>query len=189
MTVIIDGVSHTPADMVWSQNIDIVVTDPINNITFAIGSVTTDTFTLLGLDGTALDGYVSDGDANLEVSTVTAAHLAGQTVNVMVDGANHPQALADSAGAITLDKAASLVHVGLPVVSQMQTMPVVDTTGDRDSRSGIIQINQIFLLVDRSLGGAIGTATGEYNELIYREADNAMGEALPLFTGFLDEGF
>ena len=168
----------------------VTVTDPINDKTFTIGSVETNTFTLLDLDGTTLDPYVSAGDANVEVTLISGlTHLVGETVNVMVDGASHPQLLVNAAGEVTLNKKASLIHIGLPVVSKMQTMPAVDTTGDRDSRSGLFQIHQVFLLVDRSLGGAIGTEEGEYNELIYRTADDAMGEALPLFTGFLDGGF
>ena len=168
----------------------VTVTDPINDVSFTIGNVQTNTFTLLGLDGTTLDPYISAGDANEEVTSITGlSHLAGETVNIMANGASVPATLVDSDGTLTLPKAASIVHIGLPVVSLMRTMPIVDTTGDSDSRSGFMQLHEVFLMVDRSLGGAIGTQTGEYNEFIYRTAVDEMGESLGLFTGFLDGGF
>ena len=181
------GLTLTVSDTTTNE---VTVTDPINDKTFTIGNVQTDSFTLLGLDGTTLDPYISAGDANVEVTTISGlSHLAGETVNIMADGASHAQVLVSAAGQVTLDKAASIVHIGLPVVSRLQTMPVVDTTGDKDSRSGFMQIHEVFLLVDRSMGGAIGTASGEYNSFVYRTAADQMGESLPLFTGFLDGGF
>ena len=107
----------------------------------------------------------------------------------MSDGAGHPQLLVDDDGEVVLNKAASLVHIGLPIVSFLQTMPIVDTLGEKDSRSGFMQLHKVFLLVDRSLGGAIGTQAGSFNVFTYRTAADKMGEALPLFTGFLDGGF
>ena len=168
----------------------VTVEDVINDVTFTIGNVQTDTFNLLTLDGTTLDGYISAGDANKEVTSISGlSHLAGETVNAMVDGAKSVPLLVASDGTVTLAKAGSLVHIGLPIVSLMRTMPVVDTIADRDSRSGLMQIHKVFLLVDRSLGGAIGTQEGEYNELIYREPIDPMGEALPLFTGYIEGDF
>ena len=214
----------------------VTVTDPINDVSFTIGNVQTNTFTLLGLECTTLDPYLSAahanadcpitpwlmqlarapatttahaapgpalgldgtrpdpnssaGGANEEVPSITGRiQLAGETVNIMANGASVPATLVDSDGTLTLPKAASIVHIGLPVVSLMRTMPIVDTTGDSDSRSGFMQLHEVFLMVDRSLGGAIGTQTGEYNEFIYRTAVDEMGESLGLFTGFLDGGF
>jgi len=168
----------------------VTVTDPINDVSFTIGDVQTDTFNLLTLDGTTLDPYISAGDANKEVTTITGlTHLIGETVNVMSNGASVPAALVDSDGEITLPKKASIVHIGLPIVSFLRTMPVVDTTGEKDSRAGFMQLHQVFLRVDRSLGGAIGTQSGEYNAFTYRIAADRMGEALGLFTGTLDGGF
>ena len=173
-----------------TDNGEVTVEDTINNVTFTIGNVQTDSFNLLTLDGTELDPYISDGDANKEVTTITGlTHLIGQTVNVMSDGAGHPQLLVDDDGEVVLNKTASLVHIGLPIVSFLQTMPIVDTLGEKDSRSGFMQLHKVFLLVDRSLGGAIGTQAGSFNVFTYRTAADKMGEALPLFTGFLDGGF
>lgn len=50
-------------------------------------------------------------------------HLEGEQVSILADGAVvSPQAVVD--GAITLDDEASVVHVGLPFVSDLQTLPL-----------------------------------------------------------------
>lgn len=50
-------------------------------------------------------------------------HLNGQTVHVLADGAVHPPVTV-SAGGITLDDSYSVVHVGLPYVSDLMTLPL-----------------------------------------------------------------
>ena len=49
-------------------------------------------------------------------------HLEGQTVQILADGAVHPTRVV-TAGAITLDSAYSVVHVGLGYVSDAMTLP------------------------------------------------------------------
>ena len=51
------------------------------------------------------------------------AHLEGQTVSVLADGATHPDKVVSS-GAIVLERAASKVKVGLPYTSLLQTMRI-----------------------------------------------------------------
>jgi hypothetical protein len=161
----------------------------INDKSYPIGNVQTDTFTLLGEDGTAHSLYASGGTAIKELETVTGlTHLVGETVNIMVDGARFPPQVVDESGEVALgtDNGASIIHVGLPISSLLITMPLTATTGTDDSRSGITQIAQVLLHLYRSSGGKVGTATDEYNEISYREAADAMGEAVPLFTGIFD---
>ena len=57
-------------------------------------------------------------------STLTGLwHLEGQTVQVLADGAVFPDAEV-TGGSITLENAASVVHVGLGYVSDLQTLPI-----------------------------------------------------------------
>ena len=184
--VVITAVAHgfSNSDVVRIR--DVLGMVELNNRSFTIGGVTADTFTLLDEDGTANSPYVSGGNANKEVIEISGlGHLEGQLVNTMGDGASQPPQLVEN-GSITLSSASSIVHVGLPVVSLMTTMPITATTGDLDSRSGIMQISQLFLIVHRSLGGKVGDDTGAFNEILYREATDPMDTAVPLFTGYLD---
>ena len=80
--------------------------------------------------------------------------LEGQTVNILADGAVHPQRTVAS-GAITLDTPASVVQVGLPITSDLKTLPValqVDGFGQGRMKN----VNQAFLRVNESSGVFVG---------------------------------
>lgn len=57
-------------------------------------------------------------------TTITGLHhLNGKTVQILADGAVHPPRVVAS-GSITLESAASVVQVGLPYTSDLQTLPL-----------------------------------------------------------------
>ena len=59
------------------------------------------------------------------VTTVSGLdHLEGKTVSILADGAVHPQQVVTD-GKIGLDAPASVVHVGLPIRSVLQTLPLL----------------------------------------------------------------
>ena len=80
-----------------------------------------------------LNVYKEQSDAFTVVSHVadpieiTVPHLADQTVNVVVDGAIHPDIELDSSGVGTLEFGGSSVVVGLPYTSTMETLPLATT--------------------------------------------------------------
>lgn len=77
-------------------------------------------------------------------------HLEGETVSVLADGAVHPQRVV-TAGAISLEQAASKVHVGLPITADVRTLPLaVEIQGYGQGRPK--NINEVFLRVHRSSG-------------------------------------
>lgn len=80
-------------------------------------------------------------------------HLEGKIVSILADGAVHPQLVVTN-GAITLQVAASKVHVGLPIVAQLQTLPLsVESQGVGALGQGTNKnINKVHLRVDRSSG-------------------------------------
>jgi len=59
------------------------------------------------------------------VSTVTMAHLATETVNILEDGAVQANQVVPSGGTVTLPRAtASSYEIGLPIAVEARTMPV-----------------------------------------------------------------
>lgn len=81
-------------------------------------------------------------------------YLEGKTVSILTDGAVHPQRVV-TGGQITLDRAGSLVHVGLPYESDLQTLPVamqIDGFGQGRTKN----INHAWLRVFQSSGIFIG---------------------------------
>jgi hypothetical protein len=83
-------------------------------------------------------------------------HLNGETVSILADGAVHPQKVV-SGGSVTLDQAASVVHIGLPIIADLETLPVA--IGLRDGSMGqgrAKNVNKAWLRVYRSSGIFIG---------------------------------
>lgn len=85
--------------------------------------------------------------------------LEGKTVNVLADGAVHRQ-LVVTGGAITLDYPASTVQVGLPIVADLQTLPLVFSQpgyGQGTKKN----INKVFLRVKDSGGIMTGPSVDQ----------------------------
>ena len=82
-------------------------------------------------------------------------HLEGQTVSILADGAVMPRATVVS-GSITLQQAASKVQVGLPIVAQLQTLPVAAQLDGGFGQGRQKNVNKIYLRVYRSSGVLAG---------------------------------
>jgi len=80
--------------------------------------------------------------------------LEGKTVSILADGAVHPQRVV-TAGSVNLDAAASIVTVGLPYESDLQTLPLalqIDGFGQGRYKN----INKAWLRVFQSSGIFVG---------------------------------
>ena len=76
--------------------------------------------------------------------------LEGKKLNILADGAVHPQKTVSS-GSITLDRAASVVHLGLPYESDLNTLPMalqVEAFG----QGRVKNLNHVWLRVLESSG-------------------------------------
>lgn len=82
-------------------------------------------------------------------------HLEGKTVNILADGAVHPQRVV-TGGAITLDVEASKVHIGLPITADLQTLPMALQIDSAFGQGRVKNINKVWLRVYRSSGVFIG---------------------------------
>ena len=83
--------------------------------------------------------------------------LEGETVNILGDGAVHPQKTV-TGGEITLDSPAVVVQAGIPITSDLQTLPLaLQIEGFGQGRYK--NINQAFLRVSESSGVFIGPTT------------------------------
>lgn len=97
-------------------------------------------------------GATYDGAAATTISGLD--HLEGKTVNILADGAVHPQRVV-TGGEITLDQEASKVHIGLPIEADLQTLPLamnIDGLGQGRYKN----VNKAWLRVYRSSGIFIG---------------------------------
>lgn len=81
-------------------------------------------------------------------------HLEGETVSILVDGHVHPQEVV-SGGEITLDRPYGVIHVGIPIEADLETLPLANPQGQTiiDRRK---LITKVTLLVENSRGIFIG---------------------------------
>lgn len=107
------------------------------------------------------DAFFVDCGATYDGAPATAVSglswLEGETVNILADGAVHPQRVV-SGGSITLDQPASKVHVGLPIVSDMQTLPFAAQIDNAFGQGRVKNVNEVILRVFQSSGIFAGPA-------------------------------
>ena len=130
----------------------------------------------------AKDAFFVDSGKTYSGSATTTitglGHLEGETVSILADGNVVVQQVVAS-GQITLPAAASLVHVGLPYVTTIETLEPPEEFGKRKS------VALLRARVYRSRGMWVGPNANQLTELRQR-AQEQYGEAIPLFTGLLE---
>ena len=129
--------------------------------------------------------YVDSGITYRGAATTTIAglgHLEGQTVNVLVDGATHPQRTV-TGGSITLQRAGTTVHAGLPYTARLATMDIEAGSATGTAQGKMKRAYRLAVRLLRTLGGRLGTSETSLDTLQFRSAAVPMGSAPPLFTG------
>lgn len=105
------------------------------------------------------------------VTTISGlSHLEGKVVNILADGAVHPQRTV-SGGSITLDNAASKVQVGLPITADLQTLPVAAQIDGSFGQGRMKNVNKAWLRVYRSSGILVGPDASQLTEAKQRTTE------------------
>ena len=95
--------------------------------------------------------------------------LEGKKINILADGAVHPQKTVAS-GSVTLDRAASVVHLGLPYESDLQTLPLalqIEAFG----QGRVKNLNHVWLRVLESSGIFAGPSADKLIEAKQRTTE------------------
>jgi hypothetical protein len=95
--------------------------------------------------------------------------LEGKALNILADGAVHPQRTVSS-GSITLERAASVVHLGLPYESDLNTLPMalqVEAFG----QGRVKNLNHVWLRVLESSGIFAGPSADKLVEAKQRTVE------------------
>ena len=140
----------------------------------------------LGDDADQADAFYVDAGITYGGSstrTITGLdHLEGLTLNVLVNGATHPQRTV-SGGQISLQVNGTKVHAGLPYTARLATMDIEAGAGNGTSQGKLKRIYRMAVRLLRTLGGQAGTSETKLDQLQFRDASVPMGTAPPLFTG------
>jgi len=109
-------------------------------------------------------------------------HLEGQVVSILADGATHPNKTVTD-GAITLDRSAKNVKIGLAFTSLLQTMRLDAGSQDGTSQGKTKRIYDITVRMYESIGIEVGPNLSDMERIPFRSSANLMDEGIPPFTG------
>lgn len=115
-------------------------------------------------------GLTYDGAPALVVSGLW--HLIGETVAILADGAEVAPQVVAADGTITLDIAASVVHVGLPITADIEGLPLVIEALMAAGQATLKNISEVLLRVKSSAGIKVGPDFDHLRELPARSNEN-----------------
>lgn len=111
------------------------------------------------------------GEAKKEITGLT--WLEGETVSILADGAVEPQQVVKD-GKITLTYPAEIVHVGLPFIADMKTLPAAMALQDGSYGSGHKKnVREVFFRVVNSSGTQAGPSFDKLSEYPSRSTEFA----------------
>ena len=143
-------------------------------------------------DADASGAFYVDCGASYDGSAATTIggldHLEGETVAVLADAATHPERVV-SGGSITLERPASIVHVGLPYASLLETMNLEAGSADGTAQGKTKRVHRCTIRLHRSLGLKAGPDADRLDpvpQTWFRPPSTAMGTPPALFSGDAD---
>jgi hypothetical protein len=136
-----------------------------------------------GQNLTTAAAHTSGATVDQVVETLSGlAHLEGQTVSILADGATHPTKTVSS-GAVGLDRAAKKVKIGLPYTSLLQTMRIDAGSQNGTSQGKTKRIYEITLRLFETVGVEVGPDLDNLERIPFRTSADPMNEGIPPFTG------
>jgi len=127
-------------------------------------------------------------DCGLTYSGVAATgisglwHLNGQMVSILADGAAHPDKVVAN-GAVSLDRSATKVHVGLYRAADGETLRYEAGAQDGTAQGKTQRIHRIGYRVDSTVGMQHGPDFDNLDEVIFRTNKDETGGPIQPFTG------
>ena len=161
-----------------------------NGVGFVVANATATTFSLqisgADYDGTGFSAYASGGFARKAVTTISGLwHLEGETLVAAANGYVE-RGLLVTDGTITLQSAASRVHLGISYFSRLRTLPLSSygsSGGDMQGRSQ--NITRLTVQVERTLGMWFGPDINTMREARFG-LPALYGQPLDLVTDDID---
>jgi hypothetical protein len=124
--------------------------------------------------------------AAYQVSTISGlTWLPGMTVNILADGAPMPQQVVSLTGTLSLPYPATKVIVGLPITTQVQTLPASLQTDAGFAETLQKNVDQVWLRMFRTSGVYVGPDASNLVYATQRANTDLPGNPPALFTGVL----
>lgn len=160
----------------------------LNLNVYTVTTTTTNNFTLRDkddvgvIDSTGFTAYTSGGTAtNVENTFIGMSHLEGESITVSGDGGFHGTTAVASSG-FTLSDYYNTVHAGLPFTAQLQPMKLASSSSPGSLFGTVKRIDEVTLRLYKTLACDVGTSFTVYDSLIFRDADDPLEAAPPLYS-------
>jgi hypothetical protein len=130
--------------------------------------------------------YVDSGLSRTYATTTTQditglSHLAGCTVDILVDGTAHPQELVNAYGGVSLDYAGTTIHAGLPYKSIYRSVNLEGGSRMGTAIGKIKRVVEVVLRLYNTVAGTIGFDDTDQKDIIYQRT--SYDNPTPLFSG------
>lgn len=117
------------------------------------------------------------------VTTISGlGYLEGQAVSILADGAPHPSRTV-TGGIVALQKAASVVNVGLAMRARVCSMRVEAGAADGTAQGKTKRTSRAVFRFDNTSSGSYGPSEDNLDDFTFRTASDAMDQPVPPFTG------
>lgn len=134
------------------------------------------------------DAFFVDSGLTYSGAPVTGlsglGHLEGKTVDILTDGAVHPRRVV-AGGAIALDYPASKIHVGLPITSDLRTLPLAIESAQAAGQGTVKNVNKVHMRVSQSSAVKAGPTFDRLREYPVRAVADPYGSPPALRDGEL----
>ncbi len=133
-------------------------------------------------DAVFVDGALTYDD--VPTDTITGLfHLAGEPVQVLVDGATHPDVTVSSLGELTINYDASVIQVGYVYNSDAACLRFDVGSATGTAQGKVQRMHAVGFRLYDTLGLQVGNSFDHLIELPFRSAADPMNHPPPLFTG------
>lgn len=150
---------HSNGDIVRIN--DITGMTELNGNEYTVANITANTYELTGVDGTGFTAYVSGGVSSRVVTAISGLdHLEGEVVMILADG-NVVTDKTVTSGSITLDRAASKIHIGLSYLPVIELLDIDVPSSTESIKSQSVSVSKVTVEVQKSRGGFVGGRVDE----------------------------
>jgi hypothetical protein len=135
-------------------------------------------------------GLSRTGSGTTTQNLINVQHLAGCTVDVLVDGTAHPQVAVNSAGGVSLQYAGTTIHLGLPYVSTFRSVNLEGGSRMGTSIGKIKRVLEVIVRFYNTVAGKVGFDNNSLQDIAFRrEGISRYGQPTALFSGDKKELF
>ena len=136
-----------------------------------------------GTESTTAAAHTSGATVKQVVNSLSGLnHLEGQEINILADGSTHPNKTVAS-NAVTLDRFANSVKIGLGYTSLLKTMRIDAGSQNGTSQAKTKRIYEVTARLYESVGVEIGPDLNNMERVPFRTSADPMDQGIPPFTG------